>query len=275
VGTGLRGRIIAADVIEAAAKPAVAADASTGAAAAAPSATVVPGESYVDLPNTQIRKVTAKRMVENKNQLPHYYLIGEIAMDPLMEMRKQINAAQESKTSINDFVIKACAKALKEVPACNSMWNDDYIREFSNVDISVAVNTERGLITPIVFGADVKSVLEIGLDVKALAGKAKDNKLKPEEFIGGTFTVSNLGSFGVKQFTAIINAPQACILAVGGTEKKVVPNEGPDAATRPFVTKSVMLVSLSSDHRIVDGAIGAAWLASFKKHMENPLLLLL
>jgi len=155
------------------------------------------------------------------------------------------------------------------------MWNDDYIREFSNVDISVAVNTERGLITPIVFGADVKSVLEIGLDVKALAGKAKDNKLKPEEFIGGTFTVSNLGSFGVKQFTAIINAPQACILAVGGTEKKVVPNEGPDAATRPFVTKSVMLVSLSSDHRIVDGAIGAAWLASFKKHMENPLLLLL
>jgi len=137
------------------------------------------------------------------------------------------------------------------------------------------VNTDKGLLTPIVFGAYGKSVTDISLDVKGLAAKAKEGKLKPEEFIGGTFTVSNLGGFGVKQFTAIINAPQACILAVGGAEKKVVPNDGPDAASVPFITKSVMTVSLSSDHRVVDGAIAAEWLKSFKKHLENPILLLL
>merc|ERR1719409_1861556 len=157
-----------------------------------------------------------------------------------------------------------------EVPVCNSSWNDEYIRQYSAADISVAVNTDRGLLTPIVFGADSKSVAQISKDVKALAGKAKENKLKPEEFMGGTFTVSNLGMFGLKQFTAIINMPQACILAVGGADKKVVPNDGPDAATKPFVTKTVMMVSLTPDHRVVDGAIGAEWLQSFKKHIENP-----
>ena len=171
--------------------------------------------------------------------------------------------------------MQACAKALGEVPECNSSWTDEYIRQYSAADISVAVNTDRGLLTPIIFGADGKSVAQISKDVKALAGKAKENKLKPDEFVGGTFTVSNLGNMGIKQFTAIINAPQACILAVGGTEKKVVVNEGPDAATKPFVVKSVMLVTLSSDHRVVDGAIGASWLKSFKKHMEAPLSLLL
>ena len=125
------------------------------------------------------------------------------------------------------------------------------------------------------FNAESKSVTDISADVKSLAGKAKEGKLKPDEFLGGTFTVSNLGMFGIKQFTAIINQPQACILAVAGTDKKVVPNDGPDSATKPFVTKSVMLVSLTSDHRVVDGAIGAEWLKSFKKHMENPVLLLL
>jgi pyruvate dehydrogenase E2 component (dihydrolipoamide acetyltransferase) len=243
-------------------------------AAAAPAA-AIPGEAYVDLPNSQIRKVTAARMVSNKNDLPHYYVMTDVVMDELMAMRAKVNAAQDVKTSVNDYVIKACALACAEVPACNSTWTADYIREYSNVDISVAVNTDKGLLTPIVFGAESKSVTAISADVKALAGKAKEGKLKPEEFIGGTFTVSNLGSFGVKQFTAIINAPQACILAVGGAEKKVVPNDGADAASNPFVVKSVMTVSLSSDHRVVDGAIAAQWLSSFKKHMENPLLLLL
>jgi len=219
--------------------------------------------------------VTAKRMVESKNTAPHYYLTMEVTMDALIELRASVNAAQETKTSVNDYVIKAAALALKEVPAANSQWTDDYIRQFTAADICVAVNTDRGLITPIVFGADSKKVTEIASDVKSLAGKAKEGKLKPDEFMGGTFTVSNLGMYGLKQFTAIINMPQACILAVGGTEKKVVPNDGPDAATKPFVTKSVMLVSLTSDHRIVDGAIGAEWLKAFKKHMESPLLLLL
>ena len=134
-----------------------------------------------------------------------------------------------------------------QVPAINSSWSEAAIRQYSAADISVAVNTPRGLLTPIVFDADAKSVTQISADVKALAAKAKDGKLKPEEFMGGTFTVSNLGASGIKQFTAIINAPQACILAVGGTEKKVVPNDGPDAATNPFVVKSVMTVTLSSE----------------------------
>ena len=209
-------------------------------------------------------------MVESKNTAPHYYLTMEVEMDALMKMRGEVNAAQDVKTSVNDYVIKAAALALKEVPACNTSWTDDYVRQFTAADISVAVNTERGLITPIVFNADSKKITDISNDVKTLAGKAKDGKLKPEEFMGGTFTVSNLGAFGIKQFTAIINMPQACILAVGGAEKKVVPL--PDGG---FGVKSVMLVSPTSDHRVVDGAIGAEWLKAFKKQIENPLLLLL
>jgi len=274
-GTGPGGRVIAADVTEA---PAQAAEAVASAAAAPPpagSGVVLPGQTFVDLPHSNIRKVTAKRMVENKNSNPHYYLTMEVCMDELIAMRAQVNELVDVKTSVNDFVIKACAKALVEVPVCNSSWSDEYIRQYSAADISVAVSTERGLLTPIIFGADTKSVAEISKDVKHLAGKAKDGSIKPDEFMGGTFTVSNLGMFGIKQFTAIINAPQACILAVGGTEKKVVANDGPDAATNPFIVKSIMTVTLSSDHRVVDGSMGATWLKSFKKHMEAPLALLL
>lgn len=274
-GTGPGGRVIAADVTDA---PAQAAEAAASAAAAPPpaaSGVVLPGQSFVDLAHSNIRKVTARRMVENKNTNPHYYLTMEVCMDELIALRAQVNELVDAKCSVNDFVIKACAKALVEVPVCNSSWSDEYIRQYSAADISVAVSTERGLLTPIVFGADSKSVSQISQDVKHLAGKAKDGSIKPDEFMGGTFTVSNLGMFGIKQFTAIINAPQACILAVGGTEKKVVPNDGPDAATNPFVVKSVMTVTLSSDHRVVDGSMGATWLKSFKKHMESPLALLL
>jgi len=227
------------------------------------------------VPNSNIKKVTARRMVESKNTAPHYYLTMEVEMDELMALRARVNAAQPIKTSVNDYVIKAVAKALMEVPACNTSWTDDYVRQYASADISVAVNTDRGLITPIVFSAQDKAVTDIATDVKTLAGKAKEGKLQPAEFMGGTFTVSNLGMYGLKQFTAIINSPQACILAVGGAEKKVVPNDGENAATVPFVTKSVMLVSLTSDHRVVDGAIGAEYLKSFKKHIENPILLLL
>lgn len=241
---------------------------------AAPAAAPPLGTAFVDIPHTQIRKVTAARMLENKNGAPHYYVSMEVCMDDIVAMRKKLNEALGAKISVNDFIIKACAKALEEVPICNSQWTADAVRQFSAADISVAVNTQRGLLTPIVFDAGRKSVAEISADVKTLAGKAKENKLQPAEFIGGTFTVSNLGMFGVKQFTAIINSPQACILAVGGTDKKVVPNEGADAASRPFVAKSVMTVTLSSDHRHVDGVLAATWLQSFQKHMENPLLLL-
>jgi len=202
-GTGPGGRVIAADVKE----PSVEEEAT--AKGAAPGAAAVPaGAEYIDLPNSNIRKVTAKNMVKNKNENPHYYVMMEIEMGALMGVRKSINEALEAKISVNDYIIKAAASALKEVPVCNSSYTDEYIRQYSAADISVAVNTDRGLLTPIVFGADSKSVLDISKDVKTLAGLAKENKLKPEQFLGGTFTISNLGSMGVKQFTAIINAPQ-------------------------------------------------------------------
>jgi len=270
-GSGPGGRVIAADV---AAAQQTAESAPAAEAAGAPPAPA-DGEPYIDIPHSNIRKVTAKRMVENKNSIPHYYVTMEVCMDELIELRAKVNATAGVKVSVNDFIIKACALALKEVPVCNSSWSDEYVRQFSAADVSVAVNTDRGLLTPIVFGADTKSLLSISSEFKALATKAKENKLKPEEFIGGTFTISNLGMMGVKQFTAIINGPQACILAIGGTKKLVVPNDGPDAATNPFVAKSFMAVTLSSDHRIVDGALAATWLQAFQKIIENPLKMLL
>jgi len=254
--------------------PALAAQSAPAAAEA--SAPAMPeGAAFMDIPHSNIRKVTAKRMVENKNTNPHYYVTYEVCMDELIELRKKTNELLGSKISVNEFIIKACALALKEVPVCNSQWNDEYVRQFSAADISVAVNTDKGLLTPIVFGADSKKLTQISDEFKGLAAKAKDGKLQPQEFMGGTFTISNLGMMGVKQFTAIINAPQACILAVGGTKKMVVPNEGPDAKANPFVAKSYMTVTLSSDHRLVDGAIAATWLQSFQKYIENPLLCIL
>ena len=210
-------------MLEAAAAPAAAVFAAAPAAGVQAAAMATSGEAFFDVPNSNIKKVTAKRMVESKNTAPHYYLTMEVEMDELMALRGKVNAAQPIKTSVNDFVIKAVAKALMEVPACNTSWNDEYVRQYASADISVAVNTDRGLITPIVFGAESKAITDISSDVKTLAGKAKEGKLQPAEFIGGTFTVSNLGMYGLKQFTAIINSPQACILAVGGAEKKVFP----------------------------------------------------
>ena len=226
VGTGPGGRIIAADVLEFAAKPAVAAPAAGSSASAVPA-----GEAYVDIPNSNIKKVTAKRMVQSKNEAPHYYLTMEVGMDAVMALRAEVNSAQDTKTSVNDYVIKAVAKALGEVPECNTSWTDDYVRQFASADISVAVNTDRGLITPIVFSADTKKITEIASDVQTLAGKAKDGKLQPNEFMGGTFTVSNLGSYGIKQFTAIINMPQ-----VGSARPTQRPRR-PQHAAMPTATR--------------------------------------
>jgi len=227
---------------------------------------------YTDLETSNIRKVIAKRLQESKHQIPHYYLTVECNMDQIMALRKELNSTYEKegvKLSVNDFIIKAVALASKRVPACNSAWQDTFIREFHNVDVSVAVDTGSGLITPIVTGVEGKGLAEISETVKTLAAKAKEGKLQPHEYQGGTITVSNLGMFGINQFTAIINPPQACILAVGGTEQKVVAvNNAPSVA-------SVMRVTLSCDHRVVDGAVGAQWLQHFKKFMENPKAMLL
>jgi pyruvate dehydrogenase E2 component (dihydrolipoamide acetyltransferase) len=194
-------------------------------------------------------------------------------MDSIMKLRQEINTAFEKegvKLSVNDFIIKATALASRRVPECNSAWMDTHIRQFHSCDVSVAVDTGKGLITPIVTNAESRGLAEISETVRELAARAKEGRLQPHEFQGGTITVSNLGMFGINQFTAIINPPQACILAVGATEKRVVAGKSGEPAVA-----NVMRVTMSCDHRVVDGAVGAQWLQHFKKFMENPQAMLL
>ncbi|XP_071547903.1 dihydrolipoyllysine-residue acetyltransferase component of pyruvate dehydrogenase complex isoform X2 [Panulirus ornatus] len=240
-------------------------------AAAAP----IPGATYTDVPISNIRNVIAKRLCLSKQSIPHYYLSIDICMDQVAQLRQEFNKLLEKegiKISFNDFIIKASALACKKVPEANSSWLDTVIRHYNNVDVSVAVSTDRGLITPIVFRAEQKGLATIAMDVKGLAAKAREGKLQPHEFQGGTFSVSNLGMFGVKNFSAIINPPQSCILAVGATEKRLVVDE---ESEQGFRSAHVMSVTLSCDHRTVDGAVGAQWLAAFKKYLEKPSTMLL
>lgn len=235
---------------------------------------------FDDLPVNNYRAVTAKRLTQSKQTIPHYYLTVDLEIDTALKIRKDLNEqftksgeadANSLKLSINDFVVKAAALACRKVPEANSAWMDTVIRKYNTVDVCVAVATENGLITPIVFNADKKGLSSISLDVNALAKKARSNKLQPHEFQGGTFTISNLGMFGIKSFAAVINPPQSCILAVGGAEKRVVPTD--DKGGHKVAT--YMTVTLSCDHRVVDGAVGAKWLEYFKKYMENPASMLL
>jgi pyruvate dehydrogenase E2 component (dihydrolipoamide acetyltransferase) len=239
----------------------------------APTAQSAGNNPFEDMELNNFRSVTAKRLLLSKTTIPHYYLTVDFELDNALKVRKDLNeqlAADGMKISLNDLVIKAAALACKRVPEANSAWMDTFIRKYNNVDICVAVATVNGLITPIVFNADKKGLTSIGFDVSSLAQKAKANKLQPHEFMGGTFTVSNLGMFGVKNFSAVINPPQSCILAVGGSEKRVVPGEKDGHRVATFMT-----CTLSCDHRVVDGAVGAKWLAVFKKFMENPASMLL
>ena len=270
-GSGMDGMITSKDVESF--KP-VASPASVPSMPAAPlsSFPAVSGP-VTDIEASNVRKVIAKRLQQSKQTVPHYYLTVECNMEKVMGLRKEINTSYEKegvKLSVNDFIIKAAALSCKRVPACNSAWMDTFIRQHNTVDMSVAVDTGNGLITPIVKNAESKGLAEISETVKELAGRAKAGKLQPQEFQGGSFTISNLGMFGINQFTAIINPPQACILAVGGTEKKVV--AGADG--QPAVA-SMMRVTMSCDHRVVDGAVGAQWLQHFKKFVENPQSMLL
>eukprot|EP00268_Persea_americana_P068474 TRINITY_DN953_c1_g1_i1.p1 TRINITY_DN953_c1_g1~~TRINITY_DN953_c1_g1_i1.p1 ORF type:complete len:557 (+),score=120.18 TRINITY_DN953_c1_g1_i1:362-2032(+) len=268
-GTGPGGRIVKADIE----------DYLASGAKGVPKAketTTVQTLDYSDIPLSQIRKVTASRLLLSKQTIPHYYLTVDTCVDDLMSLRSQLNTLQEAsggkRISINDLVIKAAALALCKVPQCNSSWTDNYIRQYHNVNINVAVQTENGLFVPVIKDADKKGLAKIAEEVKHLAQRAKDNSLKPEDYEGGTFTVSNLGGpFGIKQFCAIINPPQAAILAVGSAEKRVIPGAGPD----PFKFASFMSVTLSCDHRVIDGAIGAGYLKAFKGYIENPHSMLL
>ncbi len=232
-----------------------------------------PQGEFSDAELTNMRRTIAKRLQASKLEVPHYYLSVECTMDNLLKLRSEINkeyADEGVKLSVNDFIIKATAMASRLVPECNSAWMGEAIREYHSCDVCVAVDTGSGLITPIVTNAESKGLAEISFDVKELATKAKAGKLQPHEFQGGTFTVSNLGMFGIEHFTAIINQPQSCILAVGGTKKKIIP-----AADGGTSVKSVMKVTMSCDHRVVDGAVGAKWLSHFKRFMENPQKMLL
>uniref|UniRef100_A0A3Q3XF66 Acetyltransferase component of pyruvate dehydrogenase complex n=1 Tax=Mola mola TaxID=94237 RepID=A0A3Q3XF66_MOLML len=239
------------------------------AAPPAPAAAAAPAGTFTDIPISNIRKVIAQRLMQSKQTIPHYYLSVDVSMDQVLELRKELNA--NIKLSVNDFIIKASALACLKVPECNSSWMDTVIRQNHVVDVSVAVSTTSGLITPIVFNAHTKGLAAISSDVSALASKAREGKLQPHEFQGGTFTISNLGMFGVKNFSAIINPPQSCILAVGGSEKRLIPADN----EKGFDVASMMSVTLSCDHRVVDGAVGAQWLAEFRKFLEKPVTMLL
>ncbi|KAK7131108.1 hypothetical protein R3I94_016290 [Phoxinus phoxinus] len=241
---------------------------------AAPAFAAVPTGTFTDIPISNIRKVIAQRLMQSKQTIPHYYLSIDVNMDQVLELRKELNAevkADNIKLSVNDFIIKASALACLKVPEANSSWMDTVIRQNHVVDVSVAVSTPVGLITPIVFNAHTKGLATISKDVGSLAAKARDGKLQPHEFQGGTFTISNLGMYGIKNFSAIINPPQACILAVGGSEKRLLPADN----EKGFDVASMMSVTLSCDHRVVDGAVGAQWLAEFRKFLEKPFTMLL
>jgi len=192
-----------------------------------------------------------------------------------MKLRAKLNKASSSKISVNDFVIKAASMASVKVPATNSSWMGDFVREFKHVNMSVAVQTPIGLMVPVVKNTNLKGLEQIATEVKDLAARAREGKLAPSEMSDGTFTISNMGMFGVSNFSAIINPPQACILAVSSAEKRVMVNTGADADENPFVVQNVMNVTLSSDHRVIDGATAAVWGQEFRKFIENPELMLL
>ena len=260
-GTGEGGRIIKRDVdhyvpYDAPARPSF---------ASAPAGV----ESYTDEPVSQMRKTIARRLAESKFSAPHFYLTLDIDMDNAIAARKALNATEGVKISFNDLVLKATAISLRQHPAVNSSWLGDVIRRNQHVNVGVAVAVDEGLLVPVVRFADTKGLVQIGEEVREFAKKAKDKKLQPSDWEGNTFTISNLGMFGIEEFTAIINPPDSCILAVGGIKEVPVVKNG------QVVPGNVMKVTLSCDHRVVDGATGAAFLQTLKNYLENPVTLLL
>jgi pyruvate dehydrogenase E2 component (dihydrolipoamide acetyltransferase) len=223
-------------------------------------------------PNSSFRKTIARRLTEAKQTVPHFYLTLDCRIDALLELRKKYNASADTvsgKVSVNDFVIRASALALRKIPDANVSWAEEGILAYQDVDISVAVATPNGLITPIVKQADTKSLRQIAGEMRDLAARARDGKLKPQEYQGGTFSISNLGMFGIREFAAVINPPQSCILAVGNGEQRAIVVDG------ELKVATMMTVTLSVDHRAVDGALGAEYLAAFKGFVEDPYSLLL
>ena len=260
VGSGEGGRIVKRDIEVAAAAPIVASPAV---------AQNYPSSGYLDTPVSQMRKVIATRLGESKFSAPHFYVSMSIDMGAAMASRSLLNAESTVKISFNDMVVKAVAKSLKKHPAVNSSWLGDVIRTNYDVHVGIAVAVEDGLLVPVVRHADAKSLLDISTEVKSFAQRARDKQLQPQDWEGNTFTISNLGMFGVEDFTAIINPPDACILAIGGIQSVPVVKDG------EVVPGHVMKVTLSCDHRAVDGATGSAFLNSLKAFLEAPVTMLL
>jgi pyruvate dehydrogenase E2 component (dihydrolipoamide acetyltransferase) len=256
-GSGPHGRIVAADIKRAQPAP-----------AAAPVA--VAGNTVREIPLDGMRRTIAKRLVESKQTVPHFYLSTDVSVEALLALRQQINTIAPKRISVNDFIVKAYALALQKVPAANAVWAEDKLLQYERSDVGVAVAIEGGLITPVVRSADVKSLATISAEIADLAKRARERKLKPAEYQGGTSTVSNLGMYGIRQFSAIVNPPQATILAVGAAERR--PEEAADGSVR-FASK--LTVTLSVDHRVVDGAVAGELLAAFRTIVEAPLSLLL
>ncbi|MFP6697686.1 MAG: pyruvate dehydrogenase complex dihydrolipoamide acetyltransferase [Alphaproteobacteria bacterium] len=275
-GSGPRGRIVKADIEAAVAggvapvapAPAAPAPSSIPASAAVPAA---PGDDFELEKLSSMRKIIARRMTESKQQAPHFYLTVDCEIDALLALRKQLNDKADGayKLSVNDLVIKAAAVALMKVPDANVGYSEEGLRRYRNANISVAVASEKGLITPIIRNANGKGLEAISKEMRELAQKANDGKLTPEEYQGGSFSISNLGMFGIKQFDAVINMPQGCILAVGAGEQRPVVRDG------ALAIATVMSVTVSVDHRAVDGAVGARFLAAFKGLIQDPMTMLL
>ena len=275
-GSGPHGRIVKSDIeaaLSGGAQPAPVSAHAPGPLAPPPR----PTTPYTDIPLSTVRKVIAKRMTEAHTTIPVFYLTVDCEIDGLLAARAEINdaAPKDKKTkepaykvSVNDLVIKAAACALRAVPAVNAQWGETVIRQLNTVDVSVAVAYEGGLITPIIWNADQKGVAQIAAEMKALAERARAGKLKPEEYQGGGFSISNLGMYGMKQFTAVINPPQACILAVAQGELRPIVRGG------KIEVATIMSVTLACDHRVVDGATGATWVQSFKGFIEKPATML-
>ena len=285
-GSGPRGRIVKADVESAkpaAARPAAAAPAAAGGAgipgvAPLPDARLLyPEGSYEEIPHDSMRKAIAKRLTSAKTLIPHYYLTVDCNLDALMAVREKMNAAAPKgkdkapayKLSVNDFIVKASAMALVKHPEVNASWTDTAILRHKNADVGVAVALDFGLITPIVFKAETKGLVQISNEIKELAARAREKKLKPSEYEGGGFSVSNLGMFGIKNFTSIINPPQSCIIAVGAGEERPIVKDG------KIEVATVMTVTMSADHRVVDGSTGARFLSTLKQFIEEPASMLL
>jgi pyruvate dehydrogenase E2 component (dihydrolipoamide acetyltransferase) len=276
-GSGPHGRIVKADIEKTPAGTKAAPAAAAAGKAAAPVASGPGARQLADLlkmpyrlePLSGMRKTIARRLTESKQTVPHFYLTIDTEIDELLSLRKRLNAKSEAKVSVNDFIIRAAALALKKVPTANASFDDSGMLYYEHADISVAVATPNGLITPIVKQAEQKGLTQIASEMKDLAARARDGKLKPEEYQGGTFSISNLGMFGVKQFEAVINPPQGCILAVGMGEERAIVRKG------QIVPATIMTCTLSVDHRAVDGAVGAQFLQAFKGFIDDPLTMLL